>query len=95
MATATTDFDLARVEIFPFAHVFRAGSQIRISVDAPGGNRPVWVFDTISGGEQVQIGLGGDFPSKVVLPVVPGIEAPAEYPECGALRGQPCRPFTG
>lgn len=90
-----TDFDLARVEIFPFAHVFRAGSQIRISVDAPGGNRPVWVFDTISGGEQVTIGLGGDFASKIVLPVVPGVEPPAEYPECGALRGQPCRPFAG
>jgi predicted acyl esterase len=90
-----TGFALARVEIFPFAHVFRAGSQVRISIDAPGGNRPVWVFDTISGGEQVTIGLGGDFPSKVVLPVVPGIDAPADYPECGALRGQPCRPFTG
>ncbi len=90
-----TGFALARVEIFPFAHVFRAGSQIRISVDAPGGNRPVWVFDTISGGEQVQIALGGDFPSKVVLPVVPGIDPPTEYPECGALRGQPCRPIAG
>ncbi len=89
------DFDLARVEIFPFAHVFRAGSQIRISVDAPGGNRPVWVFDTISDGEQVVIGLGGEFASKVVLPVVPGIEPPADYPECGALRGQPCRQYTG
>jgi predicted acyl esterase len=89
------DFDLARVEIFPFAHVFRAGSQVRISIDAPSGNRPVWVFNTISGGEQVTIGLGGEYPSKIVLPVVPGIDAPAEYPECGALRGQPCRPYTG
>ncbi|NND73610.1 MAG: CocE/NonD family hydrolase [Ilumatobacter sp.] len=89
------DFDLVRVEVFPFAHVFRAGSQIRISIDAPGGNRPVWIFDTIAGGEQVQVALGGDFPSKVVLPVVAGIEPPAEYPECGALRGQPCRAFTG
>jgi len=93
--TTDTGFALARVEIFPFAHVFRAGSQIRISVDAPGGNRPIWVFDTISGGEQVQIGLGGAFPSQVVLPVVPGIEPPASYPECGALRGQPSRPYTG
>ena len=90
-----TGFDLARVEIFPFAHVFRAGSRIRISVDAPGGNRPVWVFDTITGGEKVTIGLGGDFPSQVVLPVVPDIDVPAEHPECGSLRGQPCRTFTG
>jgi len=90
-----TGFALARVEIFPFAHIFRAGSQIRVSIDAPGGNRPVWVFETISGGEQVQIGLGGEFPSKIVLPVVPGIDPPASYPECGALRGQPCRPYSG
>jgi len=82
---------LARVEIFPFAHVFRAGSQIRISIDSPGGNRAVWVFETIGNGERVSIGLGGEFPSSVVLPVIPGIEVPAEYPECGALRGQPCR----
>jgi len=82
---------LARVEIFPFAHVFREGSQIRISIDSPGGNRATWVFETISNGERVQIGLGGEFASSVVLPVVPGIDVPAEYPECGALRGQPCR----
>jgi uncharacterized protein len=84
-------FALARVEIFPFAHVFRAGSRIRISIDAPGGNRPVWEFDTIANGEKVQIGLGGAYPSSVVLPVIPGIEAPESYPECGSLRGQPCR----
>ncbi len=89
------EFALARVEIFPFAHVFRAGSQLRVSIDAPGGNRPVWVFNTLSGGEQVTIGLGADTPSRIVLPVVPGIEVPAEYPECGALRGQPCRAYTG
>ncbi len=88
----TTDaFELARVEIFPFAHVFRAGSQIRLMVDAPGGNRAVWAFDTISGGEQVQIGLGPSTPSQLVLPVVPGIEPPASYPDCSSLRGQPCR----
>ena len=89
------EFAPVRVEIFPFAHVFRAGSQIRISVDAPGNNRPVWIFDTISGGEQVTIGLGGAVASKVVLPVVPGINPPAAYPECGSLRGQPCRAFPG
>ena len=36
-----------------------------------------------------------DPPSKVVLPVVPGIDAPDAYPECGALRGQPCRAYAG
>ncbi len=86
-----TEFALARVEIFPFAHVFRAGSQVRLMIDAPGGNRAVWVFDTIANGEAVQIGMGPTYPSQLVLPVVPGIEPPAEYPPCDSLRGQPCR----
>jgi predicted acyl esterase len=88
---AGDEFALARVEIFPFAHVFRAGSQVRLMVDAPGGNRAVWAFDTIVNGEQVQIGVGPSFPSQLVLPVVPGIESPVDYPDCNSLKGQPCR----
>jgi predicted acyl esterase len=86
-----TGFALARVEIFPFAHVFRPDSRIRITIDAPGGNRAVWAFETIANGELVQLGTGGDHPSSIVLPVIPGVEAPAGYPICGSLRGQPCR----
>ena len=37
----------ARVEVFPFAHVFRAGSRIRVIIDAPGGSRPAWAFDAL------------------------------------------------
>jgi predicted acyl esterase len=84
-------FELVRVEIFPFAQAFRAGSRIRLSVDAPGGNRPVWEFDTIAGGEQVTIAHDAAFPSALVLPVVDGVDVPAEYPGCNSLRGQPCR----
>lgn len=84
-------FALARVEILPFAHTFRAGSQIRLMVDAPGGNRATWVFETISGGEQVQVGVGPTFPSQLVLPVVPEVTAPESYPDCFSLKGQPCR----
>ncbi len=85
------EFALARVEIFPFAHVFYAGSQLRLSIDAPGGNRAVWEFATIGNGEQVTIATGGDTASSVVLPVIPGIDAPATPPPCTSLRGQPCR----
>jgi hypothetical protein len=89
------EFELVRVEIFPFAHAFRAGSRIRLMVDAPGGNRPVWEFDTIADGEQVTIAQDAAFPSSLVLPVIDGIDVPAEYPDCDALRGQPCRDYTG
>jgi uncharacterized protein len=89
------EFELVRVEIFPFAHAFRAGSSIRLTVDAPGGNRPVWVFDTIAGGEQVTIAHDAAFPSALVLPVVDGVDVPAAYPDCDSYRGQPCRTFAG
>ncbi len=89
------EYVLVRVELFPFAHVFRAGSRLRLIVDAPGGNRPVWEFRTISNGEQVAIAHEPLHPSHLVLAVVPGVDAPDAYPECGALRGQPCREYTG
>ncbi|HAP77243.1 MAG TPA: peptidase S15 [Acidimicrobiaceae bacterium] len=83
-----------RIELFPVAHVFRAGSQLRLTIDAPGNNRSIWEFRTISGGETVTIVHDADHPSQVVLSVVPGITVPVPAPPaCGALRGQPCRPY--
>ncbi|MET0146067.1 MAG: CocE/NonD family hydrolase [Ilumatobacteraceae bacterium] len=81
---------LARVELFPFAHAFRAGSRLRMTVDAPGGNRAEWVFDTIARGETVEIAHDAEHPSRLVLPVVADVDVPAGYPSC-TLRGQPCR----
>src|SRR5262249_54037470 len=40
-------FVLARLELFPFAYAFRAGSRVRISVEAPGADRPLWQFDAL------------------------------------------------
>ena len=82
-----------RVEIFPFAHVVRPESQLRLTVDAPGNNRAEWEFETIADGETVEIAWDADHPSRVVLPLVPGIDAPDELPTC-SLRGQPCRATT-
>ena len=82
--------ELARVEIFPMAHAFRKGSKIRVSVDAPGGNRAEWEFRTIANGETVSIGRNAVHPSSFVFPVVTGVQVPASLPTC-SLRGQPCR----
>lgn len=82
---------LARVEILPFAHVFREGSQLRITVDTPGASRPEWRFDVAPDPVTVSIHSSATRPSKVVLPVVPGIDVTTPLPACGALRGQPCR----
>ncbi len=84
-----------RVELFPFAHPFRAGSRLRLTIDAPGNNRAVWEFVTIDKGETVTVAMDADHPSRLVLPVVAGIDVPADAPPaCGSLRGEPCRTWV-
>jgi predicted acyl esterase len=88
------EFVQASVEIFPFAHAFRAGSRLRLSIDSPGGNRARWAFDSVeAAGESNLVATSSDFPSAVTLAVVPGVQVPAERPPCGALRAQPCRTY--
>jgi predicted acyl esterase len=84
-----------RIELFPFAHPFRKGSRLRLTINAPGNARAVWQFQTIDKGEQVQIAHDASHPSKLVLSVLPGtpVTAPAP-PACGSLRGQPCRTYA-
>jgi uncharacterized protein len=89
------EFTNVRIALFPFAHPFRAGSRIRLTVHAPGNNRAIWQFRTIDAGETVTIAHDSQHPSALVLPVVSGIQVPTKAPAaCGALRGQPCRPYT-
>jgi uncharacterized protein len=86
-------FVSARVEVFPFAHAFRAGSRIRLIIDAPGASRPAWSFDALPAqpNEINTIGRGGATASRIVLPVVSGVDVAPGLPPCPALRGQPCR----
>lgn len=96
-ATPLPEDELTEVSValFPFAHVFRAGSQVRLSIEGPGGTRPEWRFEALEApGTTVAIGRGGATPSRLVLPVVPDLEAPAAAPPCPSLRGQPCRPLV-
>ena len=89
-------FSLNRVELFPFGHVFRTGSRIRIAVQAPGGNRPQWAFASLPASGKVinEVARSTTHPSRVVLPVVSGVTVPTPLPACGALRGQPCRTYV-
>lgn len=82
---------LARVEVLPFAHAFRAGSKVKITIDTPGASKPQWRFEVEERPVTVIVHSGPDLPSRVVLPVIPGIEVPQQRPACGSLRGQPCR----
>ena len=89
-------FTLVRVPIYPVAHAFRAGTRIRVTVQAPGGDRPRWAFATVDKGRSVNtIALGGRRASRLVLPVVAGATAQrTPLPAATALRGQPNRAYT-
>lgn len=84
-----------RVPILPITYAFRTGSRIRITITAPGGDRPAWTFATPAAGAEVTdtVSLGGSRPSKLVLPVVPGLTPTSAQPPCPSLRGQPCRSY--
>jgi len=88
-------FTLVRIPIFPAAHAFRVGSKIRITVEAPGGDRPSWNFQTIENGTITNtISIGGVQASRLVLPVITGANAKGtSLPAPTALRGEPSRTY--
>ena len=83
-----------RLPIYPFAHVFRAGTRIRLSISTPGRDHPFWCFDNpVEEGTTHRVGCGGVHASALVLPVWPaGVDHPLDHPPAGSLRGQPARP---
>jgi putative CocE/NonD family hydrolase len=84
----------ARAEIQPFNHVFRAGSAIRVSIDAPASSLVAYPEPATNTVEHTP-----GMESGVVLGQLPGARAPLPLPACDALLYQPCRansePVTG
>jgi predicted acyl esterase len=89
------EFAKVRVGLFAVAHVFRRGSRIRISVEAPGGDRTRWAFDTPATDSLVvnEVSRTRAHASRLVLSVVPGGATPPDLPPCPGLRGEPCRRY--
>lgn len=88
-------WNAVRVELMPFGHIFRSGSQLRLSVDTPGDSTARWRFllNEYDVPPIHRVAHSADYPSSVVLPVIGGIDVPTALPPCEALRGQPCRPY--
>jgi predicted acyl esterase len=85
------------IPLYYEGHMYRAGSRIRVTVSAPVGDQPVWAFaETVpQQNARVKIALSHKHPSRLILPLVPGITAPTPLPPCPGLRGEPCRTFSG
>ena len=83
------------VPLYYEGHAYRTGSRIRVTIAAPGGDQPVWGFSELAphGTAKVFIGHSPKLPSRLVLPVVPGVNVPTGLPPCPGLRGEPCRAY--
>ena len=86
-----TSYRLVKIPIDPIAHTFRPGTELRIVISAPGGDRPSWEFDTLDSGQSATVGVGGVAASTLVVNKVGGVRGTTTLPACGSLRGEPCR----
>jgi uncharacterized protein len=84
------------VPLYYEGHVYRAGSRIRITISAPGGDQPTWAFSDLTpkGRATVKLARSPLMASRIILPVVPGVAVPTGYPPCPGLRGEPCRRYV-
>jgi predicted acyl esterase len=84
-------YTLVKIPVDPIAHTFRPGTELRIVISAPGGDRPSWEFDTLDHDQSATVGIGGIAASTLVVNAVAGVKSTPILPPCGSLRGEPCR----
>jgi uncharacterized protein len=83
------------IPLYYEGHAYRAGSRIRVRVSAPNGDQPIWAFAETQpqGQANVAVAFSKHRPSRLTLPVVPGVNVPTALPPCPGLRGEPCRAY--
>ena len=83
------------IPLYYEGHAYRAGSRIRVTLTAPNGDQPIWSFGETSpkGHASVSLAYSKQRPSRLILPVVPGVTVPTGLPPCPGLRGEPCRVY--
>jgi predicted acyl esterase len=83
------------IPLYYEGHAYRAGSRIRVTVSAPNGDQPIWAFSQTSpkARTKVAIAYSKKRPSRLVLPVVAGVNVPTGLPPCPGMRGEPCRDY--
>ena len=88
-------FAKVTVPLYYQGHAYRTGSRIRVTIAAPGGDQPVWAFGEASPRKQasVTVAHSRSMPSRLLLPVVDGIDVPTA-PAVPGARGEPCRPYV-
>jgi putative CocE/NonD family hydrolase len=88
-------FVKATIPLYYEGHAYRAGSRIRVTISAPNGDQPIWAFAEAqpTGQGNVAVSYSKRHQSRLILPVVPGVNVSTGLPPCPGLRGEPCRPY--
>ena len=81
------------IPLYYQGHVYRAASRIRVTLSAPNGDQPIWSFGETDPAQTARVSIASSKrrPSRLLLPVVPGVDVPTGLPPCPGLRGEPCR----
>jgi predicted acyl esterase len=85
------------VPLYYQGHAYRQGSRIRVAIAAPNGSQPIWSFKFAQPHKsetKVAIKSSKKHRSKLLLPVVSGVDVPTGLPPCPGLRGEPCRDYV-
>jgi predicted acyl esterase len=88
-------FTEVTVPLYYEGHAYRKGSRIRLTIQAPGGDQPIWAFAELSPKRPATVTIAHSkaMASRLILPVVPGVSVPTGLPPCPGLRGEPCRAY--
>ena len=85
------------VPLYYQGHVYRAGSRIRVTIAAPGGDQPVWAFGEhhADGGHATVSRRATRARCRRGCPAggARASTCPPALPPCPGLRGEPCRPY--
>ncbi|MFL6156996.1 MAG: CocE/NonD family hydrolase [Marmoricola sp.] len=91
----STHYTRLPIPLYFQGHAYRAGSRIRVTISAVNGDQPIWSFANAQPTSPATVAMAhsAQMPSRLVLPVVPGLSVPTARPDCGVLRNEPCRSY--
>jgi putative CocE/NonD family hydrolase len=81
-----------KLSLYALGHVARQGHRLELSILAPSSMfQPDWGPLALSLPSLNKVYHSPQYPSALILPIVPGARAQAPPPPCGSLQFQPCR----
>jgi predicted acyl esterase len=82
------------IPLYYQGHAYRKGSRIRLTVESPRGDQPIWAFAGMQPNQHARVSFARSkaMPSRLLLPTVRA-SVGSPLPACPSLRGEPCRTY--